>query len=64
MADEPKENEDYISTLQLIRGGTPKDQFWKYFFKVDFKDHWNWICLAAAIFLFWWSFKMISAAFV
>ncbi len=58
-----KKAEYYPSTLDLVRGKAPKENFWKYFIKVDPKDQWNWVCLAAAVLLFWWSFKTIFAAF-
>ena len=69
MADEISEElmnkkaEMYPSTIKFVKGDMPRDKFWKYFIKVDFKDYWNWVCLAAAVFLFWWSFRMIFASF-
>ncbi|MDP2750336.1 MAG: hypothetical protein Q8O89_05890 [Nanoarchaeota archaeon] len=53
----------YISTSQFLKGDVPKEKFWKYFVQFDAKDHWNWICLAVAVFLFWWSFKTMISAF-
>ncbi len=36
---------------------------WKSFFRVDFKDKWNWLLGILAIILLWWGIKTILHAF-